>query len=61
MNGLRGAWRVFRIPLLLAVVSGFGLISALLVEGPMDLLWSLAVAVPVLAVCAALARSRRPR
>jgi hypothetical protein len=53
----RPAARIFAIPLLLAVVSGFGLVAALLVDGPLDMLWTLAVAAPILA--AAWATRRR--
>lgn len=41
-----GLWRIFRTPLALAIVSLLGLVAALLVDGPLDYLWSLAVAVP---------------
>ncbi len=49
-------WRTFRAPLALAIVSLFGLIAALLVDGPVDLLWSLAVAVPLAVIAWLLAR-----
>jgi len=52
----RPATRIFAIPLLLALVSGVGLVAALLVDGPLDLLWSLAVATPLLAVARAARR-----
>jgi hypothetical protein len=45
----RSAARIFAIPLLLAAMSGFGLVAALLVDGPLDMLWTLAVAAPILA------------
>jgi hypothetical protein len=35
---------------MLAVVSAFGLVAALLTDGPFDLLWTAAVAVPLLIV-----------
>lgn len=49
-------WRTFRVPLLLGLVSFFGLVAALLVDGPLDLLWSLAVAVPLAVIAWMLAR-----
>jgi hypothetical protein len=49
-------WRTFRAPLVLAVVSLLGLIAALLVDGPVDILWSLAVAVPLAVIAWALGR-----
>lgn len=51
MSGSRrgnSAWRIFRWPLLLAVVSLGGLIGALLTDAPArDALWTLAIAVPL--------------
>ena len=58
MSRPNGAWRVFRTPLLLAVVSGVGLVAALLAEGGADALWTLAVAFPVLVIGWALFRAR---
>jgi len=58
-NRVQTPWTIFRVPLLLAAVSGFGLIAALLVDGPADLLWAAAVAVP-LGVVAAFWFARRP-
>ncbi len=52
-----GLWRVFRIPLLLAVVSSVGLIAALLSDGLVDALWALLVAVPLVVVIAAWSRA----
>ncbi len=42
MNARRSLWRVFGAPLLLGILSLAGLIWALLVEGPVDLVASLA-------------------
>lgn len=56
---MNGPWRIFRVPLILAVVSFAGLISALLVDGPIDLICALAVAVPLLAIGWALKTRRR--
>ena len=53
----RSAARIFAIPLLLAVLSSVGLIAALLVDGPLDLLWTVAIAAPVLAVAWAMRRA----
>jgi len=50
MSGPRSTARIFAIPLLLAVLSGFGLVAALLVDGPLDLLWTLAIAAPLAAI-----------
>ena len=47
----RSLWRVFRAPLGLAVVAFTGLIGALLTDGPADLLWSSAAALPLLVIC----------
>lgn len=44
----RGLWMIFRWPLLLAVLSSIGLVSALLEDGLFDLLSWLALAVPLL-------------
>jgi hypothetical protein len=52
-----GAWKIFRMPLLLAGVSIFGLLAALLVDGPLDLLWTLAVSAPLAAIVIHIARS----
>jgi len=46
----RGLGGIFAIPLLITLMSGFGLVAALLTDGPLDLLWSLAVAAPVLTI-----------
>ena len=59
MNPPHGAWRIFRIPLLLAVVSGAGLIGALLGRELADAGWTLAVATPLVAIGWALACRRR--
>jgi hypothetical protein len=55
----RSLWQVFRAPLVVAAISLSGLIGALLIDGPADLLWSAAVALP-LAVIVVLAPRRRP-
>lgn len=45
------AWRIFRWPLLLALVSGAGLVGALLTDAvAADAGWTLAVAAPLLVV-----------
>jgi hypothetical protein len=51
-------WTIFRVPLLLAAVSLFGLVAALLVDGPVDNLWAAAIAVPLLVVAAFWIRRR---
>jgi hypothetical protein len=51
--------RIYRTPLLLGLVSLFGLIAALIVDGPTDLLWVAAVAVPLAAIGWAVTRSQR--
>ena len=40
---MRDLWKIFRIPLLLAAVSAIGLISALVADGPGDLISWLAL------------------
>jgi len=50
----RGAWRIFAIPLGLGTVSLAGLVAALLTDGPIDLLWTLAIAAPLIAILKAL-------
>jgi hypothetical protein len=52
----RSAARIFEIPAALAAVSGFGLVAALLTDGAFDLLWTLAVAAPVIVAAWAAAR-----
>lgn len=47
---------VFRIPLLLGVVSGAGLIAALLVEGSLDLVFGALIAAPVVVILWKVAR-----
>ena len=52
MNGTeplvrRSTSGIFRFPVLIATISGCGLVLALLTEGPIDLLWSCAVAAPL--------------
>lgn len=59
MSKPRGARRVFRVPLLLALVSGGGLIGALLREGVADTAWTVAVAVPLVVIGWSIAR--RPK
>lgn len=46
----RTARSIYRMPLLLAVISLFGLVAALMVEGPIDLMWTMAVAMPLFAI-----------
>ena len=43
----RSTWGIFRFPVLIATISGCGLVLALLTEGPIDVLWSCAVAAPL--------------
>jgi len=45
--GRRTLWQILRAPLVLAVVATWGLVAALLMEGPVDWLWSMMVALPV--------------
>lgn len=45
--GRRTLWQVLRVPVALAVVAMWGLVAALLMEGPVDWLWSSMVALPV--------------
>jgi hypothetical protein len=51
-HGRRTLWQIFRAPLFLAVVATWGLIAALLMEGPIDWLWSSMVALPVIVIVA---------
>jgi hypothetical protein len=55
----RGLWMIFRWPLLLAVLSLFGLISALVGDEVYDLLSWLSLAVPLLLVGVVWVRLRR--
>ena len=41
---------IYAIPLVLAAVSTLGLIAALLTDGPLDALWTAAIAVPILVI-----------
>lgn len=43
-------WQMFRLPLLLAVVSLVGLAGTLLAEGWSDAIWIAGVALPILVV-----------
>lgn len=47
---------IFAVPALLAGASVAGLILALLTDGPLDLLWSMVVAAPLLAIGQSLIR-----
>lgn len=38
------------MPALLAIISLVGLVAALMVEGPIDLFWTIAVAAPLFAI-----------
>lgn len=62
INGTRsrqGLLTIFVVPVLLALISTTGLVAALLTDGPLDLLWSVAVAVPILLSIWALCVRRR--
>lgn len=48
----RSFWSTFRTPLALAFISLTGLIGALLAEGGLDLVLTLAVAVPLMTIAA---------
>lgn len=48
--GRRTLWQIFRVPLILAAVATWGLIAALLMEGPIDWLWSSMVALPAIVI-----------
>ena len=50
--------RVFAIPLLLGLVSGFGLIAALLSNGAIDWFWDGFVALPLVAILIAIVRHK---
>ena len=43
-------WRIFRIPLLIGLLSAIGLVAALVSDGPLDVLWTFLVAAPLAAV-----------
>ena len=47
---IMNSWRIFRIPILIGVLSTLGLVAALVSDGPMDVLWTLLVAAPLAAV-----------
>ena len=47
---MRGVWRIYRAPALLAGISSIGLVAALLCEGAIDNLWSFAVGLPALVI-----------
>ena len=49
---------IFATPIALALVSGIGLMAALLSNGPIDVLWSLAVAVPLFAIVRSISNGR---
>lgn len=50
---------IFVVPALLALISAIGLVAALLTDGSLDLLWSAAVAAPILVVIRVLCSRRR--
>lgn len=52
----RSLWRIFRAPLLLAVVSGGGLLSALVGDGAWDVLSWLLLGGPIAVMVRALTR-----
>ena len=58
-NGRNSLFRIFRVPLILFVVSVAGLVTALLVEGHGDLVAALCVAAPVATTAFVLLSRRR--
>jgi len=52
-------WRIFRLPVLIAIVSGCGLVLALLCDGPIDVVWSCSVAAPLFALLYALLTAKK--
>jgi hypothetical protein len=44
----RGIFAIYRAPLALGLISGGGLVAALLTDGAIDGLWTLTVALPLL-------------
>lgn len=54
----RSLWRIFRVPLALAVSSTIGLVSALVGDNVYDILSWIALAIPLAAIYVTL---RRPR
>lgn len=59
--GERSLWGIFRLPLYIGLLSALGLIAALLTDGPWDVVWASAVAVPVVVVAARFVLVRRRR
>ncbi|TRX74662.1 hypothetical protein [Pseudomonas mangiferae] len=55
----RGAWMIFRWPLLLALLGGIGLVSALVGDGFFDLLAWLGLGVPLALIAVAWLRPTR--
>jgi hypothetical protein len=53
----RSTWGIFRFPVLIATISGCGLVLALLTDGPLDVLWSCSVAAPVLVLVSGVLRA----
>ena len=43
-------WRIFAVPALLAMVSAFGLVAALLSNAPADWLWDACIAAPFVVI-----------
>ena len=58
-GGEQSLWAIFRVPLIVGVLSLIGLIGALLVEGPADGLFGLMLASTVVVTLWALMRRRR--
>lgn len=57
MSGAGGPTRrIFAVPVILAAISGFGLVAALLSNAPADWLWDACIAVPLVIVSVVLLR-----
>ena len=57
----RSLFSIFRWPLLIGIASGFGLVAALVADGPWDVVASLALLVPTALTCWFVWTSRRSR
>ncbi|MFT3966313.1 MAG: hypothetical protein QM690_10565 [Sphingobium sp.] len=56
----RSLWQIFRLPLLIGLLSVIGLISALVGDDVWDLLSWIMLAVPIAVIAGPLFRMRRP-